>query len=70
MSVSLSADHALVLFEWLGRVADRDDCWDDQAERRAVWDLTASLAALLPVFADNYGELVRLARERTRDSLG
>jgi hypothetical protein len=70
ISVSLSRDQALVLYEWLARTnaADRPAAFEDQAEQRALWDLAAALESMLvePLRAD-YWELVNAARSRLRD---
>ncbi len=68
VTITLSQDHALVLYEWLERAGGNEDGWIDQAEQRAVWDLAATLETLLPVFAVDYRELVRSARDRVRDA--
>lgn len=68
VTFSLSQDEALVLFEWLQRAGDREDGWADQAEQRAVWDLSSTLEARLPVFAQDYDARVAAARARIRDA--
>lgn len=68
LTLRLSQDEALVLFEWLQRVDDRDDGWVDQAEQRAVWDLTAALERqLVAPFAADYQAQLDAARGRVRD---
>lgn len=70
--VRLSHDEALVLFEWLSRTDERTsdfaDLIEDQAEQRALWNLTALLERELvdPVQAE-YRTLVDEARSRLRD---
>ncbi|GIJ28859.1 hypothetical protein Vqi01_40210 [Micromonospora qiuiae] len=70
--VRLSHDEALVLFEWLSRTDERTsdfaDVIEDQAEQRALWNLTALLERELfdPVQAE-YRTLVDEARNRLRD---
>lgn len=72
--LDLSYDEALVLFEVLGRwewsgVLEGDEFWSDQAERRVLWDLHASLEpAIDESFTDAYGEAVKAAWARVRDS--
>jgi hypothetical protein len=49
--VRLSRDEALVLFEWLSRTDeatnDFGDLVEDQAEQRALWNLTSFLEGVL-----------------------
>jgi hypothetical protein len=47
----------------------REDVWVDQAERRAVWDLTATLEKQLEaVLAVDYEGRLRAARDRIGDT--
>jgi hypothetical protein len=68
----LSRDEALVLFEWLYRTDettnDFADLVEDQAEQRALWNLTCLLEReLVEPFSPQYGELVEQTRARLRD---
>ena len=70
--IRLSQDEALVLFEWLSRTDeltnDFGDLVVDQAEQRALWNLTCLFEReLVQPFAADYAELVDQARERLRD---
>nr|BFE57995.1 hypothetical protein GCM10020063_025210 [Dactylosporangium thailandense] len=70
--ISLTQDEALVLFEWLGRIDEQTDRFgdlvEDQAEQRALWNLTCLLEReLVQLFSANYAELVEQARSRLRD---
>ncbi|MFI7606963.1 hypothetical protein ACIBTV_17735 [Micromonospora sp. NPDC049366] len=70
--VRLTHDEALVLFEWLHRTDERTggftDLIEDQAEQRALWNLTCLFEPLLvETFMANYQELVEQARSRLRD---
>jgi hypothetical protein len=71
-SLLLSADEALVLFEFLSRYSDSDELTIvDQAEQRALWNVCCSLESeLAEPFSDRYGELLEAARGRLRDSTG
>ena len=70
ISIGLSRDHALVLFEWLARTgaSDQPAEFEDQAEQRVLWDLESTLEAVLtePLNAD-YRERLQAARGRVRD---
>jgi hypothetical protein len=72
IAIGLSPDEALVLFEWLSRTEelsnDFRDLVEDQAEQRALWNLTALLEReLREPFSPAYNELVANARARLRD---
>lgn len=71
ISIDLTEDEAMVLFEWLSRINKSNDLdFEDQAEQRVLWDLEALLeAALAQPFRTNYDQLLADARERVRDSL-
>ena len=73
VTVALSSDEALVLFELLHR-------WEDSGqigavlmtgEQTALWALSASLESILvEPFQSNYGELVDHARQRLAERGG
>jgi hypothetical protein len=70
VSIELSHDEALVLFEWL---AHRDEAGDlpleDQAEQRVLWDIHAGLESTLEEpFRPDYAKLLAAARNRVRDA--
>jgi len=69
MKLELTQDEALVLFEWLSRLDERDafPC-DDPAEEQVLWSLHGQLQkVLVEPFQENYGELVQQARMRVRE---
>lgn len=69
VQISLSADEAIVLFEFLRRFSDSDDLTIvDQAEQRVLWNLCCILerGALTP-FTGDWPVLLQQARERLRD---
>lgn len=71
ISIDLSRDQALVLFEWLARTsaADQPVTYEDQAEQRALWDLEASLESVLTEpLREDYRQCVDAARARLRDA--
>lgn len=71
ISLTLTRDEALVLFEFVSRFSDTDKLSIvDQAEERALWNLTCVLEKVLSEpFGADYEEVVRRARERLRDSV-
>lgn len=69
ITLNLSRDQALVLFEWLSRFNAADGKrFEDQAEERVLWDLEAALeSAIVEPFSVNYDELLAKARAAVRD---
>lgn len=69
ITIALTTDEALVLFEWLSRFNQRDDVeFADQAEQRVLWDIEATLETkLAEPFRGDYDELIAAARARVRD---
>ena len=70
MNLVLTSDQALVLFEWLSRLDERDELpVEDPAEEQVLWALHGQLEkALAEPFQENYRELVDAARGRIRGS--
>lgn len=68
--LNLTADEALVLYEFLTRYTDSDQLETvDQAEQRALWNLCALLERVLAQPLDpSYADLLAAARGRLRDS--
>lgn len=68
--IQLTQDEALVLFEWLDVLNQRDDIsFVDQAEQRVLWDIQAALeGALVQPLAGDYIIQVAEARDRVRDA--
>lgn len=69
ITVELSRQEALVLFEYLRRCDDNGEhVFADQAEQRVLWNLECVLQPqLVEVFAPNYGELLKAAWDELRD---
>lgn len=72
VTLQLSPEEALVLFEWLTRVDESEalePTFVDSAERKALWLLEGQLERLLVApFARNYDALVAEARAKLRDA--
>jgi hypothetical protein len=67
VSLSLTHDEALVIFEWL-HVNEGKHEFADQAEQRVLWDLEASLERqVTALFSPDYSQLLDQARSRLRD---
>jgi hypothetical protein len=65
VTLELSADEALVLFDWLARTSDADHpvAFDDHAEKVVLWNLECQLEeVLVEPFSENYRALVHAAR--------
>ena len=72
VSLSLSDDEALVLFEWLSKFngEEHPSLFQDQAEQRVLWDLEAVLEEVISVtFDKDYINILSKARENIRDPL-
>lgn len=69
ITLELSHDEALVLFDWLYRFDQSEHkTFEDQAEQRVLWNIEAMLeSVLVEPFDVNYKELVEEARARVRD---
>ena len=69
VSIGLTKDEALVLFEFLSRFSSQDVLEiQDQAEERALWNLTCSLEkVLVEPFSERWVEIISAARARLRD---
>ena len=69
VTLELSSDEALVLFEWLHRFDEREDKgFEHQAEQRVLWNIEAMLeATLVEPLEPNYDELLAAARGRVGD---
>ena len=70
ITIELSGDEALILFDWIKRFNERDSSdFEDQAEERVLWNLEALLEkSLVAPFASEYKTLLMKARNRMRDS--
>jgi len=68
IKIELSADEALVLFEYLSRFSDTGKTeFEDKSKKIALWNLTCLLEkVMVEPFKPNYGELVHAARVRLR----
>lgn len=73
VTVTLTADEALVLFEWIHRHEDADTLEAitvDQSEVIALWALSAALErGLVPPFQADYAEQLRAAQVRLQGAL-
>lgn len=72
ITVDLSSDEALVLFEFLSRFSDSEVLnIEDQSEQRVLWDLCCDLEKKMSVqFSADYVNELSTARTRIRDRIG
>jgi hypothetical protein len=72
VQISLTADEALVLFEFLSRFEESNELTIvDQAEGQALSNLLGPIQKqLVPPFQQDYLEQLRHARNRLRDNFG
>ena len=69
ISLILTKDEALVLFEFLARLnqVEDPDIFEDQAEQKIFWNLEAQLEnQLVEPFSSDYINLITEARNRIR----
>jgi hypothetical protein len=68
VTLELTADEALVLFEWLSRFNQNDNvAFEDAAEQRVLFDLESKLeSSLTAPLEPNYKGLLAEARSRVR----
>ena len=66
VTLSLSSDEALVLFDWLSRFNSSEGRhFDHPAEQRVLWNIEAMLESqLVAPLNPNYREIVSAARDR------
>ncbi len=68
IEVRMSADAALVLFDWLARFnSSQARVFEDSAEERVLFDMEADLEKqLVPVLESDYDAALAGARDRVR----
>ncbi len=70
ITLSLTKDEALVLFEFLARFNEKDheNLFEDQAEQKMLWIIEGQLQKILvEPFKSDYIEIIKEARNRLRD---
>lgn len=70
ITIELTKDEALVLFDFLGHFneVDHSNVFEDQAEQKTLWKIEGQLEKILGVqFDPNYTNIVKQARDRIRD---
>jgi hypothetical protein len=70
IDLRLTKEEAIVLFEMLSRFSENDSLEiEDQSEQRVLWNLCASLeAVLVEPFDKNYASILENARAMLRDN--
>lgn len=71
VQIEITKDEALVLFEFLSRFSETATFEiEDQAEERALWNLTCVLEKILvEPFHPDYLDIIKAARDRLRDEV-
>ena len=70
VTIKLTADEALVMFDWLARTsaAAEPAPFVDQAEQRVLWNVECELERVLAQpFSDDYAALLASSRDAVRD---
>lgn len=70
VTITLTRNEAIVLFEFLSRFTEQQQLdIRDQAEQRVLWDILAGLESALPEpLAHDYDQHLQRARESIRDT--
>lgn len=64
VELRVTVAEALVLFEWLASVNEKESLVVDEAERRVLWDLESQLETkLVEPFLPEYAQLVEAAKK-------
>lgn len=67
ISISLSSDEALILSDYLSRISENENFFEDKAEQQVLWAIEAQLDKILvEPFMPNYLQLVLDAKNRIR----
>lgn len=69
-TIKLNKDEALVLFEFLSRINDKElkEIFEDQAEQKVLWILEGQLEKqLVEPFKPEYNDIIKEARNKIRD---
>lgn len=71
ISLTLTSEEALVLFEFLARYSDSDRLSiTDDSEQRLLWNLTCQLERnLVDLFDSDYQDRVQKARDYLKDTI-
>ena len=68
LSITLSHDELLVLYDLLHRLEDAADLFEDLAEQEVLWHIQTQLdQELVEPFQVNYPEAVEAARRNVRE---
>lgn len=70
VTIELTKDEALVLFDFLGRFNQKEhnDIFEDQAEQKALWIVEEQLEkTLIEPFDPNYTNIIKQSRDNIRD---
>lgn len=70
ITIKLNKDEALVLFEFLSRINDKElkEIFEDQTEQKILWVLEGQLEKqLVEPFKPDYKNIIREARNKIRD---
>ena len=70
IAIKLNKDEALVLFEFLSRINDKElkEIFKDQAEQKILWILEGQLEKhLVEPFKPDYKDIIKEARNKIRD---
>lgn len=68
ISINLSDEESIVLFDWITRFNEGENTFQDQAEERILFDLESVLEEKISeTFNNDYNAVLQRAREKVRD---
>lgn len=67
MKIELTNEEAIVLYDLLYRISEKDEYYEDIAEQYVLWKIESQLDKLLvEPFMDRYQEIVKQNRDTVR----
>lgn len=69
MRIELNDAETLVLYDWLKRISEDDEYFQDISEQEVLWTIEAQMdKVLVEPFKPNYVEIIAEAREQVRNN--
>lgn len=69
MRIELNDAETLVLYDWLKRISEDDEYFEDISEQEVLWTIEAQMDKfLVEPFKPNYVEIIAEARKQVRNN--
>lgn len=69
MRIELNDAETLVLYDWLKRISEDDEYFQDISEQEVLWTIEAQMdKVLVEPFKPNYVEIIAEARKQVRNN--